>query len=89
LNDIKCFVHNNEDDNFLKILFYGFEEIKNFNLKYEDSVKNFSIDNWSEIIIDHKNLNNINIEYNGKNYNLLEDLNKVKNSKYIIKKKND
>jgi hypothetical protein len=89
LNDIKCFVHNNEDDNFLKILFYGFEEIKNFDLKYEDSVKNYSIENWSEIIIDHKNLNNINIEYNGKNYNLLEDLNKVKNSKYIIKKKND
>jgi hypothetical protein len=76
IKGLKLFIHkipNNE----LKLIFYDFEEIKNFIIKTEDFEYEYNVEKWEEINLPYKEYTSFIVFYEEKEYDFTDIISKI------------
>lgn len=80
IEGVKCFIHKNDYDDFIKIIFYGLKKPEQIRIKIDGDIRNYSIKDWDEIYIKNKNFNEFEIKYQEKNYDFTKVVSNIKNN---------
>jgi hypothetical protein len=84
IKEIKCFIHKVENQD-IKFIFHGFNEIKNFIIKTEDFEYEYNINEWEEIEFPYKEYTSFIVIYEGKEYDFTKITNKIKHNIFTKK----
>ena len=77
-NRFKCFVHKTQRDNDdMKIVFYNFGGIKNFNIKAESFEENYEVREWDEIVLPFPNTDKLIITNEDEIFDLSNYVNNI------------
>lgn len=80
IEGVNCFIHKNDYDDFIKIIFYGLNEPEEIEIEIDDHKKSYVIEDWNEIQINNKNFSNLIVKYREKNYDFTEVVLNIKNN---------
>lgn len=80
--NIRYFIHRNEDDNFVKLIFYGFQSELQVQIQYNNFSKTLTVKEYDEIEISEKNFDWLCVKIKNFDYNITEVVNGVKNNFY-------
>jgi len=76
IEGIKLFIHKIPNSE-LKLIFYSFENVKNFIIKTEDFIKEFNLSEWGEIEFPYKEYTSFIVVYKEKEYNFTDIISKI------------
>jgi len=76
IEGIKLFIHK-VPNNEIKLVFYSFENIKNFTIKTEDFIKEFNTGEFEEIELPYKEYTSFVVIYEEKEYDFTDIISKI------------
>jgi hypothetical protein len=76
IEGVKLFIHKIKDQD-IKLIFYDFNEIKNFTIKTEDFIQEFNVNEFEEIELSYKEYNSFIVVYEGKEYDFTDIISKI------------
>jgi hypothetical protein len=82
--NIRYFIHRTEEDNFVKLIFYGFEGELQIQIQYNNFLKISSVKEYDEIEISEKNFHYLCVRIKNFDYDITDVVNSVKNNFYKI-----
>jgi hypothetical protein len=76
--DISYFIHRNDEDSFIKLVFYGFPDELEVEVQYNNFIKFFSVKEYDEIEIKEKNFDWFKIKVQENYYEISNVINNIK-----------
>lgn len=80
IEGVKCFIHKNDYDDFIKIIFYSLENKTKIKISVDGNINDYEIDDWVEIKLDNVNFSDLSINFNNKEYDFGSIIKKIKNN---------
>lgn len=86
IKDLKCFIHKNDKDKFIKIIFHSFDNSKKIRIYTQNFDEQFELEPWDEIHLPFVEFEFLYVEYNNEVFDFTDNIKKIKNNIFIKEK---